>query len=113
MRGEDLAHYQTCLPSVCVQKNGEKWRRPSLIHYVSGHEVDVGDVEVDIQIHMTASFLRAKTRPCKSHYIVVRLLPPTSTSRPPDIMKKVNETRPSSFIPALLLPCIIVNTNRV
>ena len=42
MRGEDLAHYQTCLPSVCVQKNGEEWRRPSLIHYVSGHEVDVG-----------------------------------------------------------------------
>ena len=43
MRGQDLAHYQT----LCSEgrKDGEKWRRPSLIHCVSGREVDVGEVE--------------------------------------------------------------------
>ena len=46
MRGQDLPHYQASL-CLCSEgwKDGEKWRRPSLIHCVSGHEVDLGEVE--------------------------------------------------------------------
>ena len=39
-------------------------------------------------------------------------LPPTSTSRPPDVIHVVSVPRPSPFFAALPPPCIILNANR-
>ena len=78
--------------------------------------MDIGEVEgADIRM-CTCMFLTDQDKTMQTSGVpiimfVVRLLPSTSTSCPPDGLLMMNETMPYPFFTALSLPWIIVNTN--
>ena len=105
----------------------EDRRKTGSIHHVSGREVDVGGeglifVESEFLTSKDEYFsitLRSGVQKCGRALkrivlcvvLAVGLPPPTSTSRPPDVIHMMNAPRPSPFL-NFPIPCSIVNTNQ-
>ena len=82
--------------------NDVRWTR-------GGRRGGGADIQNIYVLNLKASFLPVKTS--SFNHAQLGPSPPTSTSRPPDIIHVMNAPRPSPFFAGLPLPCIIVNAN--